>query len=63
MSSSDFWFSIKDGFYWLFENTLETLGDLPWIGVMLFGFAGFAYWMKRQVDYNKAAENDPNQIK
>ncbi|MFK8045262.1 MAG: hypothetical protein AB8B72_07195 [Crocinitomicaceae bacterium] len=63
MSSSDFFFGLKDGFYWLFENTLEVLGDLPWQGVLIFGFVAFGYWMKRQVDYNKIAENDSDQIK
>ena len=63
MSSSDIFYSIKDGCYWLFENTLEALGDMPWIGILIFGFIAFAYWMKRQVAYNKIAENDPNQIK
>ncbi len=63
MSSSDIFYAIKDGLYWLFENTLEAMGDMPWIAVMIFGFAAFAFWMKKQVDYNKIAENDPNQIK
>jgi len=63
MSSSDFFYALKDGIYWLFENTLEPLGDMPWIGVLILGFVAFAYWMKRQVDYNKIAEEDPNQIK
>ena len=63
MSSSDFFYGLKDGFYWLFENTLEPIGEIVWVAVLIFGFVGFAYWMKRQVDYNKQAEADPNQIK
>ncbi|MFK8037344.1 MAG: uracil phosphoribosyltransferase [Crocinitomicaceae bacterium] len=63
MSSSDFFYGLKDGIYWLFENTLEPLADLPWQGVLIFGFIAFAYWMKRQIDYNKIAENDSDQIK
>ncbi len=63
MNSEDVFYSIKDGAYWLFENTLEKIGDNFWIATLIFGFIAFGYWMKRQVDYNKIAENDPNQIK
>ncbi len=63
MSSSDFFYGLKDGLYWLFQNTLEPMGDYPWIATLLLGLVGFAYWMKRQSDYNKIAENDSNQIK
>jgi hypothetical protein len=63
MSSREVFYGIADGMYWLFESTLIVLQDLPWIGVMFFGFFAFALWMRLQVRYNKAAENDPNQIK
>lgn len=63
MSSRDVFYGIGDGMYWLFENTLEPLGDMPWISVMIFGFVAFAFWMKKQVDYSKIAKNDPDQIK
>ncbi len=63
MSSADIFYGLGDIAYWAFENTLEPLGDMPWIVVLIFGFVAFAYWMKRQMDYNKIAEADPNQIK
>lgn len=63
MSSSDFFYAVGDLFYWLFINTLEAWGDLPWIAVMFMGFGLFAYWMKRQMDYNKEAASNPNQLK
>ena len=63
MSSRDVFYGIADGMYWLFENTLELMGDFPWIFVMFFGFFAFALWMRLQVKFNKVAENDPNQIK
>lgn len=63
MSSADIFYGLGDIAYWAFENTLEPLGDTPWIVVLIFGFVAFAYWMKRQMDYNKIAEADPNQIK
>ena len=63
MSSADVFYAIGDVCYWLFINTLESLGNLPWIIFMWIGFILFGYWMKRQMDYNKQAEADPNQIK
>jgi len=63
MNSTDVFYSIADGTYWVFENTLEVMGDYPWIFVMFFGMFAFALWMRLQAKYNKAAENDPNQIK
>lgn len=63
MSSRDVFYGIGDGMYWLFENTLEPIRDNAWIAVLIFGFVAFGYWMKKQVDYNKIAENDSNQIK
>lgn len=63
MSSADIFYGLGKGAYWLFENTLEPTGELFWKTVMIGGFIGFAYWMYRQAQYNKIAENDPNQIK
>jgi cytochrome b subunit of formate dehydrogenase len=63
MSSADIFYGLGDLFYWLFINTLEPLGDMPWILIMWAGFIAFGYWMYRQVQYNKQAAADPNQIK
>ena len=63
MTSADVFYGIGDGLYWLFENTLEPIGDYCWMTVLIAGFVMFGYWMKRQADFNKQAENDPNQIK
>ena len=63
MSSADVFYAIKDGMYWAFENTIEPLADMPWICVMFFGFFAFGLWMRLQSKFNKAAEQDPNQIK
>ena len=63
MSSKEVFYAIGDGMYWLFETTLEVMGDYPWIFVMFFGIFCFALWMRLQAKFNKAAENDPNQIK
>ncbi|MBK7127822.1 MAG: hypothetical protein IPM74_14705 [Crocinitomicaceae bacterium] len=63
MSFADFFYALGDGFYWLFETTLEPTGELFWKVVMFGGFGGFLYWMYRQAKYNKMAKNNPNQIK
>lgn len=63
MSSTDVFYAIGDASYWVFQNTLEPIGKIYWVAVLLFGFAAFGYWMYRQVQYNKIAESDPNQLK
>jgi hypothetical protein len=63
MSSADVFYGIKDVSYWLFENTLEPIGDNFWKAALVFGFLAFAYWMRLQSTYNKAAENNPDQRK
>ena len=63
MSSTDVFYGLGDFMYWLFENTMEPIGDIFWMISLVFGFLAFGYWMMRQSKYNQAAENDPNQIK
>lgn len=63
MSSADVFYFLGDCCYWIFENILEPLGDMPWMIVLIAGFGGFLYWMKRQMDYNKQAEGDSTQLK
>jgi hypothetical protein len=63
MSSTDVFYAIGDGAYWVFQNTLEPIGEIYWNIVLVFGFIAFGYWMYRQVQFNKMAESDPNQLK
>lgn len=63
MSSADLFYGLGDFFYWTFTTFLEPLGNAPWIFCLTAAFILFAYWMKRQADYNKQAEADPNQLK
>ncbi|MBK6951375.1 MAG: hypothetical protein IPH24_04845 [Crocinitomicaceae bacterium] len=63
MSSADIFYGLGKSAYWLFENTLEPTGEMFWKVMLVFGFIAFGYWMFRQVQYNKIAANDPNQIK
>ena len=65
MSSADIFNGLGDLCYSLFQSTLEPIsdGDAVWRIVLIFGFVAFGYWMYRQVQFNKQAEADPNQIK
>lgn len=63
MSSTDVFYAIGDGAYWIFQNTLEPVGETYWVAVLFLGFAAFGYWMYRQAKFNKMAESDPNQLK
>ena len=56
-------YPLRDGIVWLFENTLEPLGNYPNLIYLILLFFGAGYWMVKQHKLNKAAENDPNQIK
>ncbi|NOQ70708.1 MAG: hypothetical protein GQ574_01830 [Crocinitomix sp.] len=63
MSSTDVFYALGDACYWVFENTLEPIGEIYWVGVLMLGFFAFGYWMWRQYQFNKIAEADPNQLK
>ena len=54
---------IRDFLVWMFENTLEPLGNMPNIIFFLLFFGGAIYWMIAQNKLNKKAESDPDQIK
>ena len=53
----------RDFLVWVFENSLEPLGNLPNIIFSLIFFFGAAYWLFSQNKLNKKAEADPSQIK
>ena len=56
-------YPLRDALVWMFENTLEPLGNHP-NTIFLFLFLGGAtYWMFKQHQLNKRAESDPEQIK
>ena len=54
---------IRDFLVWMFEITLEPIGNNPNIIFLLLGFGGATYWMFTQHKLNKKADQDPNQIK
>ena len=45
---NDFIYALGDIFYWLFENTLEPLGNMPNDAFLLLGFVGLFVWLKMQ---------------
>ena len=53
---NDFVYALGDIFYWLFENTLEPLGNLPNDAFLLLGFAGLFIWLKMQKKFNEEAK-------
>ena len=54
---------IRDFLIWMFENTLEPLGNVPNIIFISLILGGLVYWMFVQNKLNKKAEQEPNQIK
>ncbi len=54
---------LRDIFVFLFENTLEPLGDLPNLIFLILLFVGLFVWLKMQAKYNAEAEANPDQIK
>ena len=56
-------YPLRDLFVWLFENILEPLGNYPNMIFFFLMFGGACYWMYVQHKMNKAAENNPDQIK
>ena len=54
---------IRDFLVWMFENTLEPLGNTP-NSIFFFVFLGGGiYWMFLQKKLNKNADADADQIK
>lgn len=43
---------LRDFFVFLFENTLEPLGNLPNAAFLLLCFFGLFFWLKWQAKYN-----------
>jgi cbb3-type cytochrome oxidase subunit 3 len=56
-------YPIRDFLKWLFENTLEPLGNTPNTVFFFIFLSGGIYWMFVQNKLNKKAENDADQIK
>ena len=62
MSSIEIFTMIGDLLQWTL-GIFDVIGNYFNFFLLMFGFFGFIYWMNLQRSYNKAAENDPNQLK
>lgn len=49
-------YATGDFFYWIFENTLEPLGNLPNWSFIVLGFVGLFYWLKTQKKFTEEAK-------
>jgi hypothetical protein len=54
---------IRDFLVWMFENTLEPLGNTPNLIFFFVFFGGGVYWMFVQKKLNNKADVDSDQIK
>ena len=54
---------IRDFLVWMFENTLEPLGNTPNTIFFFVFLGGGIYWMFLQKKLNKNADSDADQIK
>lgn len=52
----EFFYAFGDFFMWLFENTLEPLGNLPNDAAILLGFVGLFIWLRMQGRFNAEAK-------
>lgn len=53
---TEFLYSLGDFFMWLFENTLEPLGNLPNWSFIVLGFIGMFIWLNMQKKFNAEAK-------
>lgn len=52
----EFFYVFGDFFMWLFENTLEPLGNIPNNAAILLGFVGLFIWLRMQGRFNAEAK-------
>ena len=63
MSSIEIFTIIGDILQGALGSIFNVIGNYFNFFLLMFGFFGFIYWMNLQRGYNKAAENDSNQLK
>lgn len=54
---TEFIYALTGFFYWIFENTLEPLGNIPNYSFIVLGFVGLFIWLKMQKKYNEEAKS------
>lgn len=52
----EFVYALGDVFSWLFENTLEPLGNIPNNLFIVLGFVGMFIWLNMQKKFNAEAK-------
>jgi hypothetical protein len=63
MNSTDILVSIGDFILWTTELLFENIGNLFNDSMIVLGFIGLFIWLRTQYKFNKAAENNPDQLK
>lgn len=65
MTSTDFFWGIGDVFetiLTIFDENIGFTAFFNWL-VIIGIFLGMLYWLRHQVNFNKQADQDPNQLK
>lgn len=60
---TEFIYGIGNFMHWVFEHTLEPLGNLPNIAFTVASFLLLFWWMKLQKKYNDEAAANADQLK
>ena len=63
MSSSTVFYAIGDGCQTALGFIYDNIGNVFNYSMIVLGFIGLFYWLKKQKDFSEVAKNDPNQIK
>jgi hypothetical protein len=56
------WYGIANFFQFIF-GFYDIVGNVFNYSCIILGFVGLFYWLNYQRNFNKEAENNPNQIK
>lgn len=62
MTLSAFFHGLGDLFQWTFQ-IFEMIGNSFNYTLIVLGFFGFFFWMRKQAKFNKQAAENPNQLK
>ena len=63
MSSREGFEAIADFMYGAPFDFYDNIGNMVNTSLVVLGFLGFFVWMRKQIKFNNAAKNNPNQLK
>jgi hypothetical protein len=63
MTTTEILVSIGDFILWTTELLFHNVGNLFNDAMIILGFIGLFIWLRIQYRFNKAAENNPDQLK